>query len=649
MSTFEKDLNDEQGPAVFSPDGPTLVLAGAGSGKTRVLTYRAAHLLARGVPPPRLLLLTFTKKASQVMQRRLSALMGDSLIIPWSGTFHHIGYRLIREFGSRIGIEGPRTLLDREDQRDLIKEIRDEVCGGAGTDDGIPPAAAILNVLSLSANLLVPVETLVFERSPWLIPALDPLVQIQELYNASKREFKVLDFDDLLLLWLRILETLPDTAALLQDRFRHVLVDEYQDTNPLQSSILDHLAKGHRNLFVVGDDSQSIYSFRGAEVENILTFSERYPEARTFRLEKNYRSTPNILNLANRIILHNTRQIPKTLYSPRPSAESPTLVRMFSDSDQSTFVVRTVERMVDRGTSPGEIAILYRAHYLSLPLQLALSRKKIPFHLTSGLKFYEQAHIKDILAFLRVLENGRDQAAWKRVLRMIPKVGLKTAEKVLSQLGKEDRPTRALSDPLFLKALPSGVRPGLARAGERVAELQTLREEDTAPGAISRLVHRLLETGYREHIFETFEDPDSRISDILALAAQISSETDLSLFLAELALLDAGSEDPGSDGPEGKVVLSTIHQAKGLEWDSVFLLSLNEGIFPSNKSKDLEHQLEEERRLFYVAVTRARQDLFLCVPSVTGFGGGSPMPPSRFIAEIGEDHMMHKTYDSWND
>ncbi len=267
MSTFEKDLNDEQGPAVFSPDGPTLVLAGAGSGKTRVLTYRAAHLLARGVPPPRLLLLTFTKKASQVMQNRLSGLMGNSLLIPWSGTFHHIGYRLIREFGSRIGIEGPRTLLDREDQRDLVKEIRDETCGGAAVEDGIPPAAAIVNVLSLSSNLLLPLETLVFERFPWLIPALDPLTRIQERYSAAKSEFKVLDFDDLLLLWLRIMESLPDTASLLRDRFRHVLVDEYQDTNPLQARILDNLASLHRNLFVVGDDSQSIYSFRGAEVD----------------------------------------------------------------------------------------------------------------------------------------------------------------------------------------------------------------------------------------------------------------------------------------------------------------------------------------------------------------------------------------------
>ena len=442
MPLSEKDLNEEQAPAVLAPEGPALVLAGAGSGKTRVLTYRAAHLLARGVPPPRLLLLTFTKKASQVMQARLGELMGQFLIVPWSGTFHHVGFRLIREFGSRIGVDGSRTLLDREDQRDLVKEIRDEVCGSLAGTEGIPPAATLQNLLSLSANLLLPIDELVRRRSPWLLPSLDRIEAIAARYRTAKEQYRVLDFDDLLVLWLRLLEESPGTLELLRDRFRHLLVDEYQDTNPLQSRILDRLAEDHRNLFVVGDDSQSIYSFRGAEIDNILTFQDRYPGARLFRLEKNYRSTPNILNLANRIILHNQRQIPKTLYSPRPSADHPVLVRMFSDADQSRFVVRTIEEKLDRGEEPGEIAVLYRAHYLSLPLQIALSRKRIPFHLTSGLKFYEQAHIKDILAFLRVLENARDQAAWKRLLRMVPKVGRKTAEKILSHLAGEGSPFR---------------------------------------------------------------------------------------------------------------------------------------------------------------------------------------------------------------
>jgi len=643
----QKDLNEEQAPAVLAPDGPALVLAGAGSGKTRVLTYRAAHLLARGVPPPRLLLLTFTKKASQVMQTRLGELMGQFLVVPWSGTFHHVGYRLLREFGHRIGVDGARTLLDREDQRDLIKEIRDEVCGGGEGSEGLPPAAAIQTLLSLSANLLLPVEELVRRRSPWLLPALDRIETIAGMYRSAKEESRVLDFDDLLVLWLRLLEESPQTAELLRDRFRHVLVDEYQDTNPLQSRILDSLARDHRNLFVVGDDSQSIYSFRGAEIDNILTFQDRYPGARLFRLEKNYRSTPNILNLANRIIRHNQRQIPKTLYSPRPSADHPVLVRMFSDADQSRFVVRTIEERLDRGAEPGEIAVLYRAHYLSLPLQIALSRKRIPFHLTSGLKFYEQAHIKDILAFLRILENGRDQAAWKRLLRMVPKVGRKTAEKVLAHLSGEERPLHAMTEPAFQKAFSGGVRAGLQAMGERLAGLARIREDD--PREVGGIIRKILETGYQDLLYETFEDSESRVSDILALAAQIPPEADLALFLAELALLDAGSEDREGEGPSPRIILSTIHQAKGLEWDTVFLLSLNEGVFPSNKSKEIEDQLEEERRLFYVAVTRARQDLYLCVPSVTGYGGGSPMPPSRFLAEIGDEHLTVNTYNSWED
>ncbi len=647
MPLLENDLNEEQAPAVLAPDGPALVLAGAGSGKTRVLTYRAAHLLAKGVPPPRMLLLTFTKKASQVMQSRLAHLMGSNLIVPWSGTFHHVGYRLIREFGHRIGIDGTRTLLDREDQRDLIKEIRDEVCGPGASEEGIPPAATLQGILSLSSNLLKSPEELVRSRFPWLIPSLQPILEISLRYATAKSLYRVLDFDDLLILWLRLLEEHPETGSLLRDRFRHILVDEYQDTNPLQSRILDHLARASRNLFVVGDDSQSIYSFRGAEIENILTFQDRYPEARLFRLEKNYRSTPNILNLANKIILHNQRQIPKTLYSPRPSADHPVLVRMFSDADQSRFVQRTIEQLLDRGKEPGEIAVLYRAHYLSLPLQIALARARIPFHLTSGLKFYEQAHIKDVLSFLRILENSRDQAAWKRLLRMIPKVGRKTAESVLDHLSKEEHPIRALSDSAFLKAFRGAVRDGLSKAGSRLGDLLRLKEED--PQDIPRIIVHILESGYEDHVHETFDDPDSRIADILALSAQIPPENDLSGFLAELALLDAGSEDQDEEDRKNRIILSTIHQAKGLEWDTVFLLSLNDGVFPSNKSKDIEEQLEEERRLFYVAVTRARHDLYLCVPSVTGYGGGSPLPPSRFLAEIGQEHVSERIYDSWND
>ena len=640
------DLNEEQAPAVLAPDGPALVLAGAGSGKTRVLTYRAAHLLSRGVPAPRILLLTFTKKASRVMQERLTGLMGPTFFIPWAGTFHHVGYRLIREFGHRIGVEGGRTLLDREDQRDLVKEIRDAVVGEDPGEE-LPPAAAIAGYLSLSANLLLPLPAVIRRRAPWLGHLEKTIEAIARRYREEKDAQRVLDFDDLLVLWLRLLEESPETAELLRDRFRHVLVDEYQDTNPLQGKILDLLVASHKNLFVVGDDSQSIYSFRGAAIDNILSFQERYPEAGVYRLEKNYRSTPNILSVANRIIEQNSRQIPKTLYSPLPEADHPTLVRMYSDQDQARYITTRIRRALDRGQEPSEIAVLYRAHYVSLSLQLSLSRAGIPFHLTSGLKFFEQAHIKDILSWLRLLENDRDAMAWRRILRMVPRVGRKTAEKIETLLSRVEAPRKALGDPSFLKAAPASARPGIAGIGERFSQLAERREKN--PREVMDLVGTILATGYHDYLYETFEDPESREEDILSFAAQIPPETDLADFMAELALLEAGGEELSREEQKNRVVLSTVHQAKGLEWDTVYLLSLAEGVFPSSRSAETDEEIEEERRLFYVAVTRARHDLVLCVPQVVGRGFGSPAPPSRFLGEIGEDRLTVTVYNSWED
>ena len=640
------DLNEEQAPAVLAPDGPALVLAGAGSGKTRVLTYRAAHLLSRGVPSPRILLLTFTKKASKVMQERLTTLMGPAFFIPWAGTFHHVGYRLIREFGLRIGVEGGRTLLDREDQRDLVKEIRDAVVGEEPGEE-IPPAAAIAGYLSLSANLLLPLSAVIRRRAPWLSHLERTIEAIARRYQEEKDAQRVLDFDDLLVLWLRLLEESPETADLLRDRFRHVLVDEYQDTNPLQGKILDLLVASHKNLFVVGDDSQSIYSFRGAAIDNILSFQERYPKAGVYRLEKNYRSTPNILSVANRIIEQNSRQIPKTLYSPLPEADHPTMVRMYSDQDQARYITSRIRRALDRGQEPSEIAVLYRAHYVSLSLQLALTRAGIPFHLTSGLKFFEQAHIKDILSWLRLLENGRDAMVWKRILRMVPRVGKKTAEKIEALLSRAAEPRKALCDPDFLKAAPASARTGLLEVGERLSRL--IEQRSAHPQNVMDLVGTILATGYHDYLYETFEDPESREEDILSFAAQIPPEADLGDFMAEMALLEAGGEDLSVEELKNRVVLSTVHQAKGLEWDTVYLLSLAEGVFPSSRSSESDEEIEEERRLFYVAVTRARHDLVLCVPQIVGRGFGSPAPPSRFLGEIGEERLTVKIYNSWED
>ena len=639
-------LNHEQKEAVMAPDGPSLVLAGAGSGKTRVLTHRVAYLLEKGVPSHRILVLTFTKKASRVMQTRLADLLSTPQALIWSGTFHHVGYRLIREFGVRIGISGAPTVIDREDQIDLLKSLLDQF--PEATRKAFPPTATFLNAISLSNNLGSEIGDLVYDRFHSLIPFRDELPMLMKTYEDRKREFRFLDFDDLLLFWLRLLETDPEVLSLLQNRFRFILVDEYQDTNPLQSRILDLLAKSHGSLFVVGDDSQSIYSFRGAHVENILTFSDRYPETRIFRLETNYRSTPPILDLANRIIQSNERRLDKTL---RPffteGGEVPVRVNLYSDSDQAHFIASTIGNMIDRGVSPGEIAVLYRSHFLSLPVQFELARRKIPFGVTSGLRFYEQAHIKDILSHLRLLENPQDPLSLNRLLRMIPKVGNRSSEKIIGLLRETSDPFEGLQAETLLGKSPAAARDSIRKLGKRMVALRKAYQDGMSIGG---LVMEVLESGYRKDLYDLRENPEDREDDLSAFAEQLSGQTDLANFLGEITLLENLEEIAlsGTNDYE-RVNLSTIHQAKGLEWNTVFVLSLNEGLFPSERSLERQGDLEEERRLFYVATTRARRDLYLCVPeSSTSRGRGEFLYPSRFLSEIGEEFVREQRYEAWH-
>lgn len=647
MASPIEGLNAEQQEAVTAPDGPSLVLAGAGSGKTRVLTHRVAYLLHNAVPSHRILVLTFTKKSSRVMQSRLSELVSGPQALLWSGTFHHVGYRLIREFGGRLSLAGSPVVIDREDQVDLLKSILEKY--PEKTRKELPPASTLLNAISLSRNSGVSPEDLVFDRFPSLIPFLEEVSVVAREYDERKRAARLVDFDDLLLLWLKILESDAQTLTLLQNRFRFILVDEYQDTNPLQAKILDLLAEKHRSLFVVGDDSQSIYSFRGAHVENILTFSERYPEARRFRLETNYRSTPSILDLANRIILSNERRIEKTLRPFRTEEGNlPQCINLYSDSDQSHFIGSTVEQMIDRGIPPGEIAVLYRSHFLSLSVQFELARRKIPFSVTSGLRFYEQAHIKDVLAHLRLLENPLDPLALPRLLKMVPRIGARSTEKILGALAKTEDVFQSMTEDVFLKVAPPLSREGVRRLGSRLVLLRELYRKGDVP--IGLLVMEILESGYRKDLYDLREDPEDREADLVAFAEQLGEQSDLPGFLGEITLLENLEEMAlaGASEPD-RVVLSTIHQAKGLEWDTVFLLSLNEGVFPSEKSTGRPSDLEEERRLFYVAVTRARRDLCLCVPESAVLRGRSEfLYPSRFLSEIGSDYFREVRYESWN-
>ncbi|MHB1757882.1 MAG: ATP-dependent helicase [Leptospirillum sp.] len=640
---FEHDLNEEQKKAALAPDGPSLILAGAGSGKTRVLTYRAAYLLSKGVPFHRILLLTFTKKSAIVMQNRLKDLLGDHPPLPWAGTFHHVGFRLIREFGQRMGLTSPLTIMDREDQLDMIKALVDTV---ATKDSDFPPASLILNIMSLASNKLMPLEELLGDRYPHLFRHLSDLEEIARRYLVRKQDSRLLDYDDLLLYWYRLLDD-PEILPLLQARFRFILVDEYQDTNPLQAALLDRLAQGHQQLFAVGDDSQSIYSFRGANVENMLSFSERYPSAEVFRLETNYRSTVSILEIANRVILQNQRQLPKVLRSVLDQGSLPECVTFYSDIDQAQYVAKRISQKEDRGEMMGEVCVLYRSHYLSLSIQIELARRRIPFTLTSGLRFYEQAHIKDILAYLRLVLNPRDSSAFSRLLRMIPKVGPKATEKILQWMGTCDDPIEALCSLQAGKIVTPKLLLGVTSLGERLSSLR--RSYSAGTNSLGYLVREILSLGYQKELYDIRENPQEREEDLEAFAKQLDNQSDLESFLSEIALLES-FEESALDGSviSDRVVLSSIHQAKGLEWDTVFLLSVNEGLFPSEKSLERISDIEEERRLFYVAVTRARKELVLCVPkSAQGRGRYTPLAPSRFLLEAGSESFSHEDYEHW--
>src|SRR5487761_1908561 len=426
---YARELNEQQYAAVTAPPGPSLVIAGAGSGKTRTLTYRVAYLLEQGIPPERILLLTFTNKAAKEMMRRVADLLGQELATLWGGTFHAIGNRLLRQHAPLLGWQRDFSILDREDALDLLK-----VCvGEAGIDakaTRFPKVDALAEVFSLSANTRQPLPVLLPRQFPWFEALTGTLADLQRRYAERKRANNSMDFDDLLAQWLRLLQDHADVREHYQRRFQFILVDEYQDTNHLQGDLIDLLAARHRNVMVVGDDAQSIYAWRGANFENILKFPQRYPGAKVFKIETNYRSTPEILNVANAAIAANVNQFAKELAPARKSGVKPALVACQDAGQQAAFIAQRALELRDEGVSLNNVAVLYRSHFHALELQLELTRQQIPFSITSGIRFFEQAHIKDATAYLKFVANPRDEISFKRLVLLLPGVGAKGADKL---------------------------------------------------------------------------------------------------------------------------------------------------------------------------------------------------------------------------
>ncbi len=645
---YERELNPEQYRVVTADGGPMLVIAGAGSGKTRTLTYRVARLIETGTPPERILLATFTNKAAREMLGRVELLSGVDTRRLWGGTFHHIANRVLRRHGERLGYGRNYSIMDKDDTKSLLNACIADA--GIETTGGRFPKGDVLGeIISFSVNTLIPLDEVIGRKYPHYGGLAGDIRDVAEAYARRKKSLNLMDFDDLLANWLSLLRNEPDVFREYAERFQHVLVDEYQDTNSLQAAILDLLGSGHRNLMVVGDDHQSIYSFRGANFENILRFPDRYPDAKLFKLEMNYRSTPEILDLANRTIARNRDQFPKELRAVRRGGFKPVYVPVRNVALQAAFVARRIMDLVMEGIPIREIAVLYRAHYHSMELQMELTKRGIPFEIRSGIRFFEMAHVKDITAYLRVLVNPLDEAAWKRVLGLYEKVGRVTADRVWKALSAEQDPLAAIGEPDWVKRVGKAAAPGLLRLGETISLLR----EKIAEQAPADLIHLLLNRGYREDLRDRYTDSFSREEDLVQLANFSGRFASLTDFLAELSLLTntAESEAAAADEEQDKVILSSIHQAKGLEWSVVFIIWCAEGMIPLARALDETGGEEEERRLFYVATTRAKDQLYLCHPLIDYSRGMGmvPLRPSRFIEELEEDafHPTELPYEQW--
>ncbi len=628
---YEKELNPQQLAAVLAPDGPSLVIAGAGSGKTRIVTYRVARLLERGVRPEGILLLTFTKKAAEEMLRRVEDLIPADLSGLWGGTFHHIGNRVLRRHAELLGYRPNYTILDREDSRVLIEAAARET--GADTrDKHFPKGRVLLEIVGYGRNTGIGIDEAVEIKAPHFSELAPRIEQVARRYQRRKRELNYLDFDDLLLFLEELLTGHPEVAELYRRRFKYILVDEYQDTNIVQARIVDLLGGGHRNIMVVGDDSQSIYSFRGALFRNIRDFPRQYPGCRVFTVETNYRSTPQILGFANRIIARVEDSYSKTLRPVKKPGCLPALIRSENVYEQADFVAQRILELIDEGVSPSEIAVLYRSHYHSMEVQMELARREIPFTVRSGIRFFEQAHIKDVLSYLKVIDNPRDEIAWKRILVKLPRVGPRTAEKVWAALAELPDPLAGLETPEVSGAVP-------ARAGEAWSGFRrTIKElRELSPRRPAGLIEVVLESGYEDYLKGEYANYERRREDLIQLARYASRYDGLEQYLDELAMIGGlVAEDIEPGVRREMVVLSTVHQAKGLEWDAVFIIWLAEGKFPVAASYGDEAALEEERRLFYVASTRCRNELYLLHPLIQRQRSGMEaiQNPSRFLAEL---------------
>lgn len=638
-------LNKEQYQAVVHGEGPLLILAGAGSGKTRVLTHRIAHLVDQGLSPWRILAITFTNKAAAEMRERVAHLVGPEASDIWVSTFHSACVRILRRHIERLGYKKNFTILDGDDQRNLIKDCLKQL---NLSDKQLQPSAVLGSISAAKNGMLSPKAYAAKGTDFWH----QQVAQVYQRYQEQLKRNDAVDFDDLLLLCVRLFEEYPDVLAYYQEKFDHILVDEYQDTNHVQNRWVFLLAEKKRNLCVVGDDDQSIYSWRGADISNILEFEAQYPDAKVIQLEQNYRSTGNILTAANEVIRHNRSRKAKRLWTEEGPGEKIIRYVAADESDESWFVASEIERLTARGVgfsshlTNQEIAILYRTHAQSRSLEEQLVRKSIPYRIYGGTRFFERKEVKDVMAYLRLIGNPADTLSFRRAIGA-PKrgVGPASVDKVVEYAEQWNYPVLLVAqDCSMVPGLSAGYRAKVELFASMLAEMAN----QSAYLSVGELIDEVLtRSGYLDELkAERSLESASRIENVHELKSmameferptgeEAEGVSELDLFLSTVALLtDADSAAPGADS----VTLMTLHSAKGLEYPVVFLVGMEEGVFPHSRSLDDETAMEEERRLCYVGMTRARARLYLCsARSRSLWGQTGYNPPSRFLQDIPPD------------
>ncbi len=627
---YRKELNEAQYQAVTAVEGPLLVVAGAGTGKTRTLVYRVAHLVEIGVDPRSILLMTFTRRAAEEMLRRASLLIDNRCAKVAGGTFHSFANLILRQYGRKIDLSPGFTIMDRPDSEDVIQHLRAEL--GLNTKDKrFPRKQTVAEIFSMALNKQWTIPDLVERDYPHLGDSLEALLHLYELYVEYKKTKSLLDYDDLLIKLKDLLASDSDIRNRLSDTYRFIMVDEYQDTNRLQAEIVRRLAATHDNVMVVGDDAQSIYSFRGANFRNIMDFPKDFPGTRVISLEENYRSTQPILNLTNEIIRRAQERYEKTLYTRRAEGDTALLVRAESEQMQSRFVCQKVLELREEGVPLWDIAVLFRSSFHSFDLEIELARHNIPFVKRGGFQFMESAHIKDLLAHLRILSNPQDGISWNRALMLLEGVGPQLSQKVIHWLSAAPNPHERLRTFESNGKVAHGLRT-LAQVFETCSAAQTPAE------MAQYLMQYYLPLIKRKYP----DDYPKRLKDMEHFLGMTERYRSLERLLSDMALEPPTDSIGGVlavDPDEGPLVLSTIHSAKGLEWHSVFIIWALEGRFPSYYNMNSAEELEEERRLLYVAATRAKENLFITYP-IKIFDRGLRTVlsrPSQFIEGIPEE------------